>query len=114
MDQVCFALPVIAGRTEDARAFMRELEGRRKAEFDASERRIGITKEAWFLQHTPQGDLLIGYMESADFSNALRLFAASRDAFDMWFKQRMREVTAVDLNNTPQGPLSEQLSSYSA
>jgi hypothetical protein len=114
MEQACFALPVITGRTENARRFMRELDGPRKAEFDASERRIGITKEAWFLQHTAQGDLLIGYIESADFSQALRLFAESRDSFDLWFKQRMAEVTGVDLNNPPQGPLSEQLSSYSS
>ena len=44
MDQVCFALPVVEGRTGDARAFFFELEQQRKAEFDASERRIGITK----------------------------------------------------------------------
>jgi hypothetical protein len=92
---------------------MRELDGPRSAEFDKSERRIGITKEAWFLQHAPQGDLLIGYMESPDFAKALRLFAESRDAFDVWFKERMTHVTGVDLNNPPQGPLSEQLSSYS-
>jgi hypothetical protein len=114
MEQTCFALSLITGRTEDARSFMRELDGSRAGEFDKSERRIGIIKESWFLQHTPQGDLLIGYMESPDFAKALRMFAESRDAFDMWFKERMAYVTGVDLNNPPQGPLSEQLSSYSA
>jgi hypothetical protein len=114
VEQASFALSLIAGRTEDARAFMRELDGGRAAEFDKSERRIGITKESWFLQHTPQDDLLIGYMESPDFAKALRLFAESRDAFDIWFKERMAHVTGIDLNDPPQGPLSEQLSSYSA
>src|SRR5215469_3081060 len=87
--QVCFALPVIAEKTEVAREFMRELDGPRKAEFDRSERRIGIVKECWFLQHMPQGDILIGYMESPDFAKGLQLFAQSRDEFDVWFKQRM-------------------------
>ena len=59
MEDVCFALPVLAGRTEDARAFMRELDGSRKADFDKSERRIGIVKECWFLQQLSQGDILI-------------------------------------------------------
>src|SRR5207247_6337700 len=82
MDQVCFALPVISGKTEDARAFFKELEGSRKAEFARSEERIGIPKETWYLQQTPTGDLLIGYMESPDFARALDLFARSQDEFD--------------------------------
>jgi len=114
MEQVCFALAVVHGKAETARAFMRELEGARKAEYAASERRIGIVKEAWFLQAAPAGDLLIGYMESADFARSLKMFAESRDPFDMWFKERMAAATGVDLNNPPPGPLSELLSSYVA
>ena len=60
-----------------------------------------------------QGDILIGYMESPDFARALRLFAQSRDEFDVWFKRRMGEVTGADLSKPPKGPLSEQLSNYS-
>lgn len=112
MDQVCFALPVVEGRTGDARAFFLELEQQRKAEFDVSERRIGITKESWHLQQTPRGDLVIAYIESPDFARAIGLFAQSTDAFDEWFKERMLSVTGVDLNAPPSGPISEQLSSY--
>jgi hypothetical protein len=112
MDQVCFALPLVSGKTEAARAFMRELEGPRKGQFTASEQRINITKESWYLQQTPNGDLLVAYMESPDFAKALSLFGQSKDEFDLWFKQQMADVTGVDLNNPPQGPLSEQLSSY--
>jgi hypothetical protein len=114
MQQVCFALLVKTGKTEDARAFMRELDGPRKTEFDKSERRIGIVKESWFLQHLGENDVLIGYMESADFAKSLRQFAQSRDDFDVWFKRQMSEVTGVDLNHPPAGPLSEQLSRYEA
>lgn len=114
MDQVCFALPLIPGKTEAARAFMRELEGPRKSQFAASERRIGITKELWYLQQTANGDLFVTYMESPDFGKALTQFGQSKDAFDQWFKQQMAELTGVDLNSPPTGPLSEQLSSYEA
>jgi hypothetical protein len=44
MEQTCFTLPSIAAITEDARSFMRELDGTRSTEFDKSERHIGITK----------------------------------------------------------------------
>jgi hypothetical protein len=53
-------------------------------------------------------DLLIGHIESSDFAKALQLFAESRDAFDMWFKERMAHVTGVYLN------IERAASSYSA
>lgn len=114
MDQVCFALPILPGKTEDARAFQQELDGPRKADYAASEQRIGITREYWFLQPSPQGDLLLAYIESPDFDTALGQFVGSQDAFDQWFKQRLADVTGVDLNNPPPGPLSELVSSYEA
>jgi hypothetical protein len=101
MDAVCLAFPVLPGKTSEARDFMRELDGPRKREFDTSERRIGITKELWYLASLPSGDQLIGYMEAHDFGKAVGMFSASRDPFDMWFKQRMLAVTGVDFNNIP-------------
>src|SRR5205823_4071622 len=81
--------------------FFKELEGSRKAEFARSEERIGIPKESWYLQQTPMADLLIGYMESPDFTRALDLFARSQDEFDIWFKRRLAELTGADLNSPP-------------
>src|SRR5207249_12301129 len=114
MDQVCFALPVISGKTEDARAFFKELEGSRKAEFARSEERIGIPKESWYLQQTPMADLLIGYMESPDFTRALDLFARSQDEFDIWFKRRLAELTGADLNSHPLGHVNRAHASIEA
>ncbi len=113
MDQVCFAIPLLPGKTEDARAFMRELE-ERKAEYAFSEQRMGITKESWYLQHTPLGDLLLAYLESPDLSSALKRLFDSKDEFERWFKKRLLEVTGVNLNDPPPVPLSERLSRYEA
>jgi hypothetical protein len=113
MDQICLVVPIMPGKTDDARDFMRELEGTRKHDYDLSERRIGITKEVWYLADAPGGDQLVAYMESADFSRALSMFSASQDEFDMWFKRRLADSTGVDLNTPPSGPLPELLSSYS-
>jgi hypothetical protein len=93
---------------------MKELESSRKAEYDASERRIGITKEAWFLAPLPSGDHLIAYIESEDFMKALEMFVSSQDKFDLWFKRRLADSTGLDLNQPPSGPLPELLSSYTA
>jgi hypothetical protein len=112
MDQICLVIPVLQGKSDDARAFMRELEESRKAEYDGSERRIGITKEVWYLAHLNGGDGLIAYIESGDFANALTLFSQSQADFDLWFKRRLADSTGVDLNNPPEMTLPELLSSY--
>ena len=112
MDPVCLVMPILPGKTDDARAFLQELEGQRKGEFDLSERRIGISKELWYLATLPGGDQLVGYMEAADFGQAVGQFSASQDPFDLWFKQRMADVTGVDLNNIPPGFSPPELLSH--
>jgi hypothetical protein len=115
VDQICLAFPLLPGQTEAARAFQRELDTDRKADYDRSERRIGITKEVWFLASLPSGDHLVAYIESEDFNRAVQLFVESRDEFDLWFKQRLAAVTGVDLNNPPPGmSFPEVLSRYEA
>ncbi len=114
MDQICLVIPVIPGKTAVARDFWHEVETERKAEYDHSERRIGITKEVWYLTQLPTGDHFVAYMESPDFNTALRLFSKSQDDFDVWFKRRLAETTGVDLNNPPEMRLPELLSSYQA
>lgn len=114
MDYIGFALPILPGKAAAARAFQRDLAGPRMGEYAASERTIGIVKELWFLQETPNGDLFVTYMESPDFGKALGMFAASRDAFDVWFKRQLADVTGVDLNTPPPGPLSALVSHYEA
>jgi len=99
MDQICLVVPILPGRTADARDFMRELETGRNADYQRSE---------------PAGDQLVAYMESPDFPAALSAFSQSRDEFDRWFKQRLADATGLDLNTRPTGPLPELLSSYPA
>jgi hypothetical protein len=114
VDQICLVIPILEGRSEDARDFMRELEEERRPEYERSERRIGITKEAWYLAGLAGGDALVAYMESGNFGESLRLFSESRDDFDLWFKRRLADSTGVDLNDPPEMSLPELLSSYSA
>ena len=115
MDHVCVVFPLLPGKTEDARAFQRELDTARKADYDRSERRIGITKEHWFLASVPGGDQLVVYIESEDFARAIGEFGASQDGFDLWFKRRLAEVSGVDLGNLPPDmQLPELVSSYEA
>lgn len=80
---------------------MRELEGAREADLARSWRRRGIDKELWYLAATPLGELLIAYIECADYARAARLLARSRDAFDLWLKAGLRDATGIDLDSSP-------------
>ena len=98
MDQTCLIVPVLPGKTADARDFMRELDADRNADYQASEQRIGIVKEAWYLARAGAGDQLVAHLESPDFRTALAMFPQSKNEFDLWFKHRLADATGLDLN----------------
>jgi hypothetical protein len=112
--EICLVLPVLEGRADDARAFLRELEDQRKEEYARSEERIGITRELWWLAQLPAGPVLVASMRTEDFERALGLFSQSDEDFDVWFKRRLAEVTGIDLNDPPEMSLPELLSHYEA
>ena len=58
--------------------------------------RIGVTKEVWYLAHTPAGDQFVAYVEAEDFAGALSLFSGSQDEFDLWFKRRLADSTGLE------------------
>ena len=100
-----------AGQTPPASSCGR-LDGDRRADYQRSEQRLGITKEVWFLASGPRDLSLVAYIEAAGFPHSLRAFAASRDAFDVWFKHQLLDVSGVDLNEAGEMTLPELLSSY--
>jgi hypothetical protein len=114
MDQTLFALPILPGQNEAARAFLTELEGSRKGQYATSEQRLGLVKEVWAIQDTPQGAMYVVYFAGDNIARAFAAFAASRDDFDVWFKGQVQATTGADLNTPPQGPMSEILSDYAA
>jgi len=115
MDHVCIALPILPGKTADARAFQKELDTTRKADYTFSENRLGIPREYWFIAELPTGDLLIGYFDAQDANAALGAFIQSQDEFDLWFKAEVKNATGLDLNNPPADmKLPELLSTFEA
>ncbi len=53
MDKTLFAMPILPGKTEAARAFLRELDGPRKYQLAASDQGLGIVHETWAIQPSP-------------------------------------------------------------
>lgn len=71
-------------------------------------------EEAWFLQNTEDGPIVIAVLAVDDPGRAAKTYGESTDPFDVWFKQRVIEVSGVDPNKTPLGPPSEEIFQFSA
>lgn len=101
MQEHCVVLPLLSGRGESARDFMRQLAAGRRAEQERSERRVGIGGSRWYLGQVAEGELLIGMIDSGDLARAFGLLSVSMDSHDLWFKRQLAAVTGVDLNESP-------------
>lgn len=71
-------------------------------------------EEAWFLQNTDDGPIVIAVLAVDDPERAAKSYSESIDPFDVWFKQRVIEVSGVDPNQTPLGPPSEEIFQFNA
>jgi hypothetical protein len=100
------ALPILPGKTEEWRAWMDEVNGPRREDFDESRRRAGV-HERTFLQSTPMGDLVIVTLEGEDPGAAFGKMMNANDEFTSWFTARAKEIHGVDLTLPPTGSPSE-------
>jgi hypothetical protein len=108
MALMAVAFPIAAGKTEDWRRFIAELNGARRAEFVASRKAVGV-RERTFLQPTPMGDMVIVTLEGDDPGQSFGRFVASTDPFTRWFLEQVKEVHGVDLAHAAAGPMPAQV-----
>jgi hypothetical protein len=97
MALLAFASPILPGKTEEWRGFVRELTGPRAQEFAESRRRAGL-HERTFLQPSPMGDLVITTFEGDDPGGALQRLIDQDDEFTRWFLEQVQRVHGVDLS----------------
>ena len=91
---VALVVPLLPDKAEDHRQFCAELVGSRREEYEASRKRLGITREAAWHQETPNGTVSVICLEANDLGSAAQGMGASSDPFDVWFRERVREYTA--------------------
>jgi hypothetical protein len=105
--------PIQAGKEEDARAFAAEIVGARLAGYEAHHARVGNTREMFTLQETPMGSFLLVWFEG-DVQKAFVDHATDDSEFETWFRDRVLDVTGVDLAAPPAGPPPEVLFDWRA
>jgi Family of unknown function (DUF6176) len=114
MTAFAMALPLLPGKTEDWKRWCQEMAGAHLSEFQGSRKRLGITREASFLQQAPQGDMGVLYIEAEDIAHALQGLATSQEPFDVLFRQKTQEFFGIDLAQPPSGPPPETVFDWRA
>jgi len=106
------AVRIPPGKTEALRHLFAESLGPRKAEYADTQRRAGITEEAYWLQPDPDGDLFI-VISNRDQDAFMEIMANPQTDFDRWFRDQLQEVFGSD-ENAPPSPPNELLGRYPA
>ena len=109
MATIAFSLPITDGKAAAFRAAHRRFAVERRSEFEASRRRLGVTAERGYLQHTPAGDVAVVVFEVAD---PVRLFTGTAHSgwpIDVDFRAYLLEVFGLDAASAPPALPSEQV-----
>jgi hypothetical protein len=103
------AVPVPAEKLDQWHAWIDELNGPKKAEFEASNARNGLTSHRAWLQKNPDGThVVIALHEGPQADTYLANLAASQDPFDHWFLGSLADAHGMD----PAGPLPAPAKQY--
>lgn len=103
------AVPIVPGKQEVWEAWIAELNGPRKAEFDDMNQRLGLTGHRAWLQRTPDGQSLVIAVHDGPGADAfMGKLASSDNEFDVWFRGKIEEAHGMDFS-APMPPPTEQL-----
>lgn len=113
MQTIGFVAPLLPGKTETDRAAMISCwKGDRSGDYQASRKRLGITRESVYIQPTPAGDVAVVYWEADDIETAFKGIATSEEPFDKWFRDHLLEVHGLRAEDG--FPPPEQVMDYRA
>lgn len=107
MTEVSFVWPIVAGKEEEWRRVLQELEGSRSANFRRMIQHLGIDTIRVWLQRTRYGELAVIHLKVDDAAKAILVLANSEGNFEKWLKRRVEAlhgvvVTRVGSNTPPE------------
>jgi hypothetical protein len=113
MSVYLFTVPLVAGKTDTWKKYLKEMTGPRNNDYVKSRKRLGVKIEQVFLQQTPQGDMVVVRWDTDNPQRVFEDMARSNDAFDEWFKDKvLTECHNMDLSGPI--PKNEQILDYQA
>jgi len=110
MSRLALTFPVLPGK--DARDIANEMKSRPR-EYEQSRRRLGITMERAYLQHTPMGDFVTAYIEAeGDVLEAFGKVASSDLEIDRYMAKAAKEIHGADFTKPMPGPSPETIAAW--
>jgi hypothetical protein len=113
MGRAVLPFPVLPGKTEDD---IWSIANRFKSDKEAyieSRRRLGVTLERVYWQHTPMGDFVVAYLETrGSVAESFGAPAQSDLDIDKFFVAKIKEVHGIDLSQPPAGPPPETVGEW--
>jgi len=101
--------PVLPGKESKLKEITRYIR-EHKDEHQKSRDAAGVTIERVYTMETPQGLLVVAYVESQnDAMKTNEIFARSALPFDKWFADALKDVHGIDVTQPPQGQPPEVL-----
>ena len=97
MSGITLTFPIVAGKVESWRRFCQEMSGSRRQVYEASRRRLGITRERLSLVATAFGSAAVTTLEAHDMGLALNQIIASDFPFDRWYREQVQNLHGVNL-----------------
>ena len=112
MHRTVLVFPLLPGKSDsDARLIADRFE-ERPHEYLESRRRLGVTLERAYLQHTPMGNVVVAYTEAdGDFASVAKSLVDSDLPLDRFFLESLRELHGIDLT-APSGPPPETIGAW--
>ncbi|MEE9282920.1 MAG: hypothetical protein V3U49_02455 [Nitrososphaerales archaeon] len=104
MAEIMFAMPILPGKTQAAKEMFDTINTSRKNEAEAANSRHGITKDAWFIQSSPQGDFILGYLETNNPQKSMAAYATDQDAFAVWSRNTFKRITGIEMSDPVGSP----------
>jgi hypothetical protein len=113
MEHYAFANPVLAGKLDAWKIYIKEMNGPRNKERNESRKKVGLSVERVWLQHTPMGDFAVVYWEAKDIGRVFEGLIKSDAPFDKWFRDKILvEVHGMDLSKPL--PMNELMLDFKA
>jgi hypothetical protein len=95
--QLLFAAPLTKEALETFPALTREIMGARNADYVRARTRIGVRREAVFVESTSVGNAVVFAWQAADPVASLHALAASTEPFDVWLREKAQVAHPVPL-----------------
>jgi hypothetical protein len=102
MSGIVLTFPILDGKVEAWRRFCQELSDFRRQPYEDSRQRFGITHERLALVETGFGATAVTTLEAPDVAQALGQIIASDLPFDVWYRDKLKELHGVNLSGYEQ------------